>query len=57
MSTGLIRQIRPGDIDEVLELVRELAEYEQAADQLIATPESYQQLFFDANLAVFAIVI
>ena len=57
MSTGLIRPIRPGDIDEVLEMVRELAEYEQAADQLIATPESYQQLFFDANPAVFAIVI
>ena len=57
MSTGLIRPVRPGDIDEVLEMVRELAEYEQAADQLIATPESYQQLFFGTNPAVFAVVV
>ncbi|MDA3022240.1 MAG: GNAT family N-acetyltransferase [Actinomycetota bacterium] len=57
MSTGLIRPVRPGDIDEVLEMVRELAEYEQAADQLIATPESYQQLFFGTNPTVFAVVV
>jgi GNAT superfamily N-acetyltransferase len=57
MPNGLIRPVRPDDIDEVLEMVRELAEYEQAADQLIATAQMYQRIFFGANPAVFALVI
>lgn len=57
MPDGLIRPVRPDDIVELLEMVRELAAYEQAADQLIATPQSYQQLFFGNNPAVFAVVL
>lgn len=57
MSNGLIRPVRPDDIDELLEMVRELAEYEQAADQFIATHQSYHQLFFGDNPAVFAVVV
>lgn len=40
MPDGLIRPVRPDDIVELLEMVRELAAYEQAADQLIATPRA-----------------
>ncbi len=57
MLPGCIRPVQPGDMDEVLEMVRELAEYEQAADQLIATAQLYQRIFFGANPAVFALVI
>ncbi|MSO27601.1 MAG: GNAT family N-acetyltransferase [Candidatus Nanopelagicales bacterium] len=53
----MIRPVRPDDIDELLEMVRELAEYEQAADQFIATHQSYHQLFFGDNPAVFAVVV
>ena len=41
-----LRAARPGDEDRILELIRALAEYENLADQVTATPELLHQALF-----------
>ena len=55
-KTAAIRPVQPGDVAELWEMVRDLAEYEQAADQLIATPAMYEEVLFTEHPSVFAVV-
>jgi GNAT superfamily N-acetyltransferase len=41
-----IRPARPADVDSIVTFVRELADYEQLSDEMIATPESMRQWLF-----------
>ena len=54
MKDVRIRPARPGDEQVIVDLVRELAEYERAADQAIATPDLFRAALFSENPAVFA---
>lgn len=54
MTDIRIRTAIPGDEDEIVAMVRELAEYERAADLAIATPENFRDALFGAHPAVFA---
>ena len=57
VTSGLIRRARPGDNDEILAMVRELAEYERLADQAVATPAQFHAAFFGASPSVYAFVV
>ena len=54
MTTFRIRSAQPGDELEIVAMVRELAEYEQAADLAIATPEQFALALFEDSPTVFA---
>lgn len=54
MSAVRIRPAQPGDEHVIVELVRELAEYERAADQAVATPELFRDALFSDHPVVFA---
>jgi GNAT superfamily N-acetyltransferase len=56
-ASGTIRRARPEDVPQILAMVRELAEYERAADHAIATEDDLQRALFGANPAVFAHVV
>lgn len=49
-----IRPAQPGDEHVIVDLVRELAEYERAADQAIATPDLFRIALFSDHPSVFA---
>ncbi|MDP4804761.1 MAG: GNAT family N-acetyltransferase, partial [Candidatus Nanopelagicales bacterium] len=57
IASGTIRRARPEDVPQILAMVRELAEYERAADHAIATEDDLQRALFGANPAVFAHVV
>jgi GNAT superfamily N-acetyltransferase len=57
MPQGLIRRARPDDVAEILMMVRELAEYERAAHEAVATEEQFQAALFADNPKVFAHVV
>ena len=57
MTTGSIRRARPSDVDELLAMVRELAEYERLADQAVATPAQFQAALFGPSPSVYAFVV
>ena len=47
-----IRPARPGDVGEILRLIRALAEYEKLADEVVATEDALRRtLFGDAPAA------
>ncbi len=52
-----IRKARQKDLSAILNLVKELAEYEKAADQVLATIDDYEQAFrehvFESQVAEF----
>jgi GNAT superfamily N-acetyltransferase len=50
----VIRPARPEDIPAIHRLVRELAEYERSADQVVATEEDLARSLFGDRPAVFA---
>lgn len=50
---GVIRAARPDDVPTILALIRELAEYERAPDQVEATEESLRDALFGPDPAVF----
>lgn len=56
MSPGNIRPAQPGDVADILAMVRELAEYERAADLAVAGEDQFQQALFGEAPAVFALV-
>ena len=57
MSTGHIRRARPDDIPEIVQMVRDLAEYEKALDEAVATEEQFERALFGPDPKVFAHVV
>ena len=51
-----IRAARENDLDLLLELIKELADYERSADLVRATPERLATALFDDHPAVFAVI-
>ena len=57
MNTSLeIRAAQPGDEAQILELIRALAEYEQLADHVRATPELLRRALFGTRPTAEAVV-
>jgi len=54
--TGAVRPARPEDVPTMVELVRELADYERAADQVELTADLLSAALFAPSPAVFASV-
>jgi len=52
-----IRPAREVDVDQILEMIRELAEYERAADEVQATADQLAQALFSSDPAVYALVV
>lgn len=52
----MIRFAEPADIPTLLALVRELADYEHAADQVLATPDLLQEALFGPKPAAEALI-
>jgi GNAT superfamily N-acetyltransferase len=50
----VIRPARPGDVAAIHRLVRELAEYERSAEQVVATADDLERALFGERPAVFA---
>jgi len=57
MSFGEPRSIRPDDVPEVLEMVRELAEYERSLPEVVATETMIHAALFGERPAVFGHVV
>ena len=57
MPQGTIRRAVPADVPEILAMVRDLAEYERAAHEAIATEEQLRTVLFGDSPAVFAHVV
>ncbi len=54
---GEIRPARPGDVPAIIDMVRELAAYEQAEHEALATPEQFHEALFGPQPSVFALVV
>jgi GNAT superfamily N-acetyltransferase len=57
MTPGLIRRATPKDVPEIVAMVRELAEYEKARDQAVATEDQFHRALFGPDPKVFAHVV
>ena len=57
MTNGTIRRAEPRDIPEILQMVRDLADYEKALDEAIATEEQFAAALFGPQPSVFAHVV
>lgn len=57
MTNGSIRRATPDDVNEILLMVRELAEYERAAHEVLATEEQFHDALFGSDPSVFAHVV
>lgn len=57
MTNGSIRRAAPTDVAEILQMVRELAEYERAAHEVQSTEEQFHQALFGPQPSVFAHVV
>ena len=57
MTLGNIRRATRGDVPEIMAMVRELAEYERLADQVIATADQFEAALFGPSPAVYAFVV
>ena len=47
-SSAIIRPASPGDCEEIVGMIRELAEFEKLLDQVETTPESLEQALFES---------
>lgn len=52
-----IRPARPDDVAEIVQMVRDLAEYENALDQAQATEDQFHSALFGSHPSVFAHVV
>ena len=52
-----IREAQPSDVSDILRLIKELALYEKAPDEVVATEEHLSKALFNSNPHVFAHVI
>lgn len=50
----MIRTANPADVPEILAMVRELADYERALEQAVATEEQLREALFGPNPTIFA---
>ena len=50
----MIRPAGPADVAEIHRLIRELADYERSADQVVATEDDLRRVLFGARPAAFA---
>jgi GNAT superfamily N-acetyltransferase len=57
MPQGTIRRAEPGDVAEILAMVRELADYERAVHEATATQEQFEHALFGPDPKVFAHVV
>jgi GNAT superfamily N-acetyltransferase len=57
MPDGLIRPAAPGDVSEILAMVQELAAYERAAEEAVATEDQLHAALFGRSPKVFAHVV
>ena len=57
MTHGRVRRARPDDVPEIIAMVRDLAEYENALDEALATEDQFQQALFGPDPKVFAHVV
>ncbi|MEK9664078.1 MAG: GNAT family N-acetyltransferase [Candidatus Nanopelagicales bacterium] len=51
-----IREATPADVSEILAMIRELADYERAVHEVVATEELLRESLFSAEPAVFALI-
>jgi GNAT superfamily N-acetyltransferase len=51
-----IRPAQPGDENDIVAMVRELAEFERAADLAIATASDFHSALFGVNPSVFSLI-
>ena len=51
-----IREATPDDVPEILAMIRELADYERAVHEVVATEELLRESLFSADPAVFALI-
>lgn len=56
-ADGVVRPAVPADVPAVLGLIRELADYERALEEVEATQESLQEALFGERPAVFCHVV
>jgi GNAT superfamily N-acetyltransferase len=52
-----VRRARPDDVVEIVAMVRELADYEHALDQVASTAEDFRAALFDDDPKLFAHVV
>ncbi|MER5864086.1 GNAT family N-acetyltransferase [Kitasatospora sp. NPDC002040] len=52
----MIRTAEPSDVPLILDLIRELADYEKAPQEAVATLEQLHEVLFGANPAVFGLI-
>ena len=52
----MIRPATPADVPVILQFVRELADYERAADKVVATEDLLADALFGAQPAAFAVI-
>lgn len=57
MTDGLIRRAEPADIDEIVSMVCDLAEYENALHEAVATPGQFERALFGPQPSVYAHVV
>jgi GNAT superfamily N-acetyltransferase len=57
VPNGLIRRAQPNDVPEILAMVRDLAEYEKAVHEAIATEAQFHEALFGPQPTVFAHVV
>lgn len=57
MTHGRIRPAQPADVPDILAMIRELAEYERAADEVQASQEGLASALFGPAPAVYALVV
>ena len=51
-----IREATPADVPEILAMIQELADYEKAPHEVVATPELLREALFGADPAAFALM-
>jgi predicted N-acetyltransferase YhbS len=56
MISGMIRTATVEDVAEIRAMIRELAEYERAAEQARATEEQLREALFAESPAAFALI-
>jgi len=52
-----IREAQPGDVADILRLIKDLAEYEKAPEEVVATEAHLTRALFNSNPHVFAHVV
>lgn len=57
MSEGLIRRATPDDVAEIVLMVQELADYEKARHEAVATEDQFRAALFGPEPKVFAHVV